>query len=84
MGCVFPSPLSILLPSSVEKHLIVNITVAESIGLVGLLYLKAEVRRDLMAGGGDLLPLESYETCSRASKKMRDCCVVQAATGPIS
>lgn len=78
VGCVFLSEtLSILLPSYVENHLIVNITVAESIGLVGLLYVKAEVRRDLMAGGD--LPSESYGTCSRVSKKMGDSWEVQVA-----
>lgn len=79
VGRVFPSPLSILLPPYVENHLIVNITAAESISVVGLLYVKAEVRQDLMAGGGDLLLLESYGTCSRVSKKMWDCCEMQVA-----
>lgn len=65
-----------------ENHLIVNITVAESIGLVGLLYVKAEVRQDLMAEG-DLLPSESYGTCSRVSKKMGDSWEVQVAAGPV-
>lgn len=55
MRRVLPS-LSILPPSNVENHLNFNIAVAEGISLVGLLYVKAEVRRDLTAGGGTSCP----------------------------